>query len=129
VKQVCEFAKGIDNDGGNESLSQMTWAAPVGKAGVVEQSQPCTLHKPEDYASPYGRAETDSNKISQCGFTLADIEFVSPGIMSVHYYSGQSDDCEPRGGRYSVTSQGKGIRFRCGTELWEVARPTSRGGV
>jgi hypothetical protein len=99
VKQVCEFDD--TEDGGNESLAQKTWAAPVGKAGEVELQQLCTSHKPEDYAPPYGRVAGEK-KISQCGFTLTDIEFVSPQLISAREYEGQSEDCEARGGRYSV---------------------------
>jgi hypothetical protein len=99
VKQVCEFNE--DEDGGNERLSQRIWAAPVGKAGQVEVQQPCRRHKPADYAPPYGRAAGEK-KISQCGYLLTDIEFVSPELISEREYEGQSEDCEARGGRYSV---------------------------
>lgn len=103
VKQVCEFDEGTGDGGGNESVGQTIWTAPVAKAGEVEQDHPCTPHKPEDYASPFGRSDEDKNKISQCGFTLTNIEFLSPELISLRKYSGQSEDCEPRGGRYSET--------------------------
>lgn len=98
VKQVCEF----DEDSKNESLRHVVWTAPVAKAGVVEQAQPCVTHKPEDYAAPYARTEQDKDKISQCGFELVNIEYVSPELISMSTYTGQSEDCEARGGRYSV---------------------------
>jgi hypothetical protein len=104
VKQVCEFTAGDADDGGNERLNQLFWAAPVGKAGVVEQDPACTPHKPEDYAPPYGRAAGDEKKISQCGFTLADIDFISPAAVSIQNFYTQSEDCEARGGRYTLTN-------------------------
>jgi hypothetical protein len=96
VKQVCEF------ENKNESLRQVVWAAPVAKPGEVEQTTPCTTHKPEDYAPPYGRAEEDMDKISQCGVQLVNILYLSPELISTSSYSGQSEDCEPRGGHYSL---------------------------
>jgi hypothetical protein len=102
VKQVCEFDEGTGDDGGNESIAQTIWAAPVGKAGEVEQQHPCTAHKPEDYAPPLGRGPEDNRKISQCGFDLADIEFLSAELISWREYESQSENCEARGGRYSA---------------------------
>jgi hypothetical protein len=102
VKQVCEFDEGTGEDGGNESIRQTIWAAPVAKPGEVEQQHPCTVHKPEDYAPPFGRGPEDNKKISQCGFTLADIEFLSAELISWRQYESQSEDCEARGGRYSA---------------------------
>jgi hypothetical protein len=98
VKQVCEFSEG------NESLRHLVWAAPVTKAGLVEQSQqPCTVHKPEDYAPPYGRSEQDKDKISQCGFDLVNLLYLSPEVVSMSTLVGDSVDCEAgRGGRYAV---------------------------
>lgn len=102
VVQICEFYEGTGDDGGNEGLRQPIWAAPVGKAAVVAARNPCTPRKPEDYAPPYGRPDEDKNKISQCGYELTDIEFLSPELVSSREYSSQLEDCEPRGGRYSV---------------------------
>jgi hypothetical protein len=102
VKQVCEFDEGTGEDGGNENIRQAIWAAPVAKAGEVQQQHPCTAHKPEDYAPPFGRGPEDAKKISQCGFTLADIEFLSAELISWREYDSQSEDCEARGGRYSA---------------------------
>ena len=97
VAQVCEFA---DN---NESLRQVVWAAPVAQPGEVDQRNgPCTEHKPEDYAPLFGRSEADSGKISQCGFELVNILYLSPELISSSTYSGQSEDCEARGGRYML---------------------------
>jgi len=98
VKQVCEFGDKNSSNPPNESLEQVVWTAPVTKAGTVEQGQPCATHKPEDYAGRYGRSEEDQDKISQCGFELVNIRYLSPEIMSISTYSGQSEDCEPRGG-------------------------------
>jgi len=96
IAQVCEFQEN------NESLRQVLWASPVAKAGEVEQSTACTPHKPDDYAGPYLRSEADKDKISQCGFELLNILYVSPEILSTSAYSGQSEDCEARGGRYTL---------------------------
>lgn len=102
VKQVCEFDAGTGEDGGNESIAQMIWAAPVAKAGEVEQRHPCIAHQPEEYAPPFGRGPGDARKIAQCGFDLADIEFLSAELISWREYESQSEDCEARGGRYNA---------------------------
>jgi hypothetical protein len=81
VKQVCDFDEGTGGGGGNESVGQTIWTAPVAKAGEVEQNRPCTPHKPKDYAPPSFRSEEDKNKISQCGYELTDIEFVSGELV------------------------------------------------
>jgi hypothetical protein len=99
VKQVCEFD---GSDFPNERLEHKIWTAPATKAATVEQTNPCTPHKPEDYAPPYNRTEADKNKISQCGFALVNLLFVSPELISMSTYTGQSDDCEVRGGRYNI---------------------------
>jgi len=101
VKQVCEFNDTLDG-GGNENLRHVVWAAPATQAAAVEQIRPCTAHKPEDYAPPYARSEQDKNKISQCGFELVNLLYLSPEIISMSKYTGQSEDCEVRGGRYNV---------------------------
>lgn len=101
VKQVCEFQS--SESGGNESIEQVIWAAAIGKPGEVEQEQPCRQHKPDDYASPNGRTEDDKNKISQCGYTLTDIEFLSAELISQRQYTSQSEDCDARGGHYDET--------------------------
>jgi hypothetical protein len=101
VKQVCEFQP--SESGGNESIEQVIWAAAIGKAGEVEQERPCTPHKPDDYASPDGRTKDDKNKISQCGYTFTDIEFLSTVLISQRQYSSQSEDCDARGGHYDET--------------------------
>jgi hypothetical protein len=102
VKQVCEFRTDPLGENGNERITQVVWSAPIAKAGVVPITQPCTNHAPGDYAPPYGRSEADKNKISQCGFELRDIEFASPVVLSIRKHTGQSEDCEARGGRYNV---------------------------
>jgi len=106
VSQNCIFDDSV-KDFPNESLLQEVWAAPIGKTATMEQSQPCALHKPEDYAPPYGRSEEDKGKISQCGFALASIHYLSPEMIGISVEEGSSEACEAgRGGRvtekYSV---------------------------
>lgn len=101
VEQVCEFDDGsLTSSPGNESLRQVVWAAPATRAAIVEQRHPCAPHKLEDYAPPHFRSEQDENKISQCGFELVNLLYASPQVISISRYSGQSEDCEERGGRY-----------------------------
>jgi hypothetical protein len=103
VKQMCEFShEPGDQTGGNESMRQAVWRAPISMAAKVQATQLCREHDPDDYAPPFGRSEQDQMKISQCGFELMEIEYVSPAVLSVRKYDGQSESCEPRGGRYSV---------------------------
>jgi len=96
VKQLCDFQNN------NERLRHVLWAAPVARPAEIEQSVPCTAHNPEDYAPPYGRTEADMDKISQCGFELINILYLSPELISASTYTAQSEACEPRGGRYSI---------------------------
>lgn len=103
VKQVCDFSPDIGGQGGgNEFMRQEVWSAPVGKPGTVLVGQVCTPHDPSDYAPPYGRSEEDMHKLSQCGYELREFEYVSPVLLSVRKYQGQSEECEARGGRYTV---------------------------
>lgn len=102
IAQLCDFTPGEDFP--NESLRQVVWAAPVGVAATVGQDSPCTPHKPEDYAPLYGRSDSDKGKLSQCGFELLNVQYLSPEIISASLYSSQSESCEARGERYSSTS-------------------------
>jgi len=104
LKQVCEFTHNVsDVDGGSESILQALWRAPIAKPGIVSVRRPCAAHEPGDYAPPYPRSEQDKNKISQCGLGLMDIEYVSPVVLSIRKDSGQSGECEERGGRFTAT--------------------------
>ena len=40
-----------------------------------------------------------TNREAQCGFATSSLEFASPEYLSVRSYTGQSENCEPRGGR------------------------------
>lgn len=106
ISQQCASDDSI-KDFPNESLSQEVWAAPIGKTSPIGQSQPCPLHKPEDYAPAYGRSEEEKGKISQCGFALASVHYLSPEVIGISIEEGSSEACEAgRGGRitkkYSV---------------------------
>jgi len=101
VKQTCEFEP--NEAGGNETTDQVVWTAAIGKPGAVDLEQPCSSHKPNEYAPSYGRTESDRTKTSQCGYSLTDIEFLSAELISWKRYTSQSEACEPRGGHYSET--------------------------
>jgi hypothetical protein len=103
VTQVCEFSPS-DGGGGNEKIRQVVWSAPVNQAGSVEQGRKCLPDAPpnESEASSASPSE-NTHEITQCGFTLSDVEFVSPELISVRNYHSQSESCEPRGGRYETT--------------------------
>lgn len=107
VQQACEFNDGMPGEGGNESLNQVVWAAPVGKAGEIETDKACPPRKPEDYV-PRRMTEADNMKVTQCGFTLTDIEFASPALISYKTFYTQSEDCEERGGRFSINHYVRG---------------------
>jgi hypothetical protein len=105
VKQVCEFNADPEG-GGNEEIRQAVWTAPVNQSGRVEQDRECLPDAPpkESETSGASPAET-THEITQCGFTLSGIEFVSPELISVRNYHSQSETCEARGGRYALTFQ------------------------
>ncbi len=105
VKQVCEFTADTDGQGGgNEEIRQAVWAASAGQAAKVAQVRECAPDAPakEPEGSTDAAAE-NAHPITQCGFTLSDIEFVSPELISVRNYQSQSESCEARGGHYATT--------------------------
>ena len=103
VSQQCAFDDSV-KEFPNESLRQEVWAAPIAKAATIQQSHPCARHKPEDYAPPYGRSEEDKGKISQCGFALASVHYLSPEVIAISIEEGSSEACEAgRGGRVTKT--------------------------
>jgi hypothetical protein len=106
----------------------VVWNAPVTKAGIVEQGQPCAAHKPEDNAGQYERSEADQDKISQCGFELVNILYLSPEIMSIGTYSGQSEDCEPRGGHSIQDYRARRFDSDGALDFGELLGPKARNG-
>jgi hypothetical protein len=103
VGQACGYFPDPGGaDEGNESMVQAVWRAPVAQAGIVPVSHLCAPRPAGDYA-PSVQVNAQ-NKITQCGFQLTEIWYLSPAVISVKRYSGQSEDCEPRGGHYSDDS-------------------------
>ena len=112
VSQSCVSDDSVQ-DFPNESLDQEVWAAPVSKAATLEKSGPCPLHKPEDYAGPYGRSEESKGKISQCGLTLASVHYLSPEIIGIGLEEGGSEACEAgRGGRITTSYSVRNFDYR-----------------
>ena len=83
VTQVCE----IDRDGNVENKRQVVWALPATRAATVADSASCP-------------AQQDS--IKPCGVMTVEVEYVSPQLISTSRFTGQTEDCEPRGGRYAI---------------------------
>jgi hypothetical protein len=119
VKQFCEF-NDIIEDGGNENLRQLVSAAPAMQAAAVKQSHPCGPHKPEDYAPPDMRAEQDKDKISQSGFELVNLLYVSPQSISASTYTGLSEDSEARCGRYTIDFEVRNFDSDAGLSFGEL---------
>jgi hypothetical protein len=112
IEHTCQLsspAKGNPNDHGNISTEDVAYAAPVGQAPVVELEyaacDPQTakrlfddFYNPEFVPDPDGEHPPNPNAPSECGWVNRWFESILPDLISVSYYQGVSETCEPRGG-------------------------------
>jgi hypothetical protein len=112
IEHTCQLssqAKGDPNDHGNISTEDVAYAVPVGKAPVVElEYPPCDpqtakrlfddSYNPEFVPDPDGEHPANPNAPSECGWVNRWFESVLPDLISVSYYQGVSEICEPSGG-------------------------------
>jgi hypothetical protein len=83
VTTVCEF------DGASNGDRQVVWESPADKMPIVHQRTHCVKRK----------------DVKTCGDTRAILWFVSPSLVSEQYSVGQTEECEPRGGRFTTVGQ------------------------
>ena len=77
---VCEF------DGTSNGSREVIWESPAGKTATVYQNKPCVRRK----------------NVQNCGKVTATIRFASPSLIAEEYTQQQTDECEPRGGRWTT---------------------------
>lgn len=112
IEHTCQFtraANGDPNDRGNISTADIAYAVPVGQAPVVELDHPACdpqtakrlfddSYNPEFVPEPDSEHPPDANAPSECGWANRWFESVLPDLVSVSYFQGVSEVCEPQGG-------------------------------
>jgi hypothetical protein len=83
VTTVCEF------DGASNGNRAVIWESPVGKAARVYQGNPCVRRK----------------SVQTCNDVSARILFTSSSLVSEEYTQKQTEECEPRGGRWTTVDK------------------------
>lgn len=83
VITVCEF------DGTTNGHRAQIWESPVDKPAIVYQGTPCVKRK----------------KVQDCGVVRAQLSAVSPSLISEQYVASQTEECEPRGGRWTTINR------------------------
>jgi hypothetical protein len=83
VTNVCEF------DGTSNTNRAVIWEAPVGKTATLYQGKPCMKRK----------------GLQRCGYVTARLLFASPSLVSEEYEQGPTEECEPRGGRWTTVDR------------------------
>jgi hypothetical protein len=96
VTNVCEF------DGTSNINRAVIWEAPVGKAATLYEGKPCMKRK----------------GVQTCGYISARLLFASPFLVSEEYEQGSTEECEPRGGRWTTVDR---VRKFGGTEELDSA--------
>ncbi len=81
VSTVCEF------DGTSNGNRAVIWEGPAETVPTVYQRAPCVQRR----------------GVRTCGDAKALIRFVSPTLIAEEYSEGQTEACEPRGGRATTT--------------------------
>jgi len=92
VTTVCEF-DGVSN--GNRAI---VWESPLEKVATVFQRTPCVKRR----------------DVQTCGEITALVWFVSSSLISEQYSKGQTEECEPRGGRWTTVDEVRNL----GDEKW-----------
>jgi hypothetical protein len=112
IEHTCQFApaaKGDARDHGNISTADIPYAVPVGQAPLVELDHPACdaqtakrlfvdSYNPEFVPEPDSEHPPDANAPSECGWANRWFESVLPDLISVSYFQGVSEICEPQGG-------------------------------
>ena len=112
IAHTCQFtpaARGDANDHGNISTEDFPFAVAAGQLPVVELDHPvCNAqaakrlfddsYNPEFVPEPDSDHPPDANAHSECGWANRWFESVLPDLVSVSYFQGVSEICEPQGG-------------------------------
>lgn len=108
IEHTCQFeppwAKGDPKDHGNISTEDVAYAVPVGDDPTVEVgNQTCNSETArrlfdDSYDPVNGDPHSGQNAPSECGWISQWIESVLPDLISISYFQGASEACDPRGG-------------------------------
>ena len=113
IEPTCQFTpapKKDDQDNhGNISTADVPYAVPVGQAPVVELEFPACdsntaerlfddAYNPEFVPDPDSEHPPDPNAPSECGWANRWFGSVLPNLVSVSYFQGVSEVCDPQGG-------------------------------
>ena len=113
IEHTCQFTpapKKDDQDNhGNISTADVPYAVPVGQAPVVEVEFPACdsktaerlfddAYNPEFVPDPDSEHPPDPNAPSECGWANRWFGSVLPDLVSISYFQGVSEVCEPQGG-------------------------------
>jgi hypothetical protein len=112
IEHTCQLtpaAQGDSNDHGNISTADIPFAVPVGQAPVVELEFPACdaqtakrlfddSYNPEFVPAPDSEHPPNPNAPSECGWANRWFESVLPDLISISYFQGVSEICEPQGG-------------------------------
>jgi hypothetical protein len=111
IEHTCQLtaAKDDANNHGNISTADIPYAVPVGQAPVIEIDHPLCdpqtakrlfddSYNPESVPDPDSEHPPDANAPSECGWANRWFATVLPDLISVSYFQGVSESCEPQGG-------------------------------
>jgi hypothetical protein len=112
IEHTCQLTPATRDDltdHGNISTADIPYAVPAGQAPVVELDHPvCDAqtrkrlfedsYNPEFVPEPDSDHPPDADAPSECGWANRWFESVLPDLISVSYFQGVSENCEPQGG-------------------------------
>lgn len=111
IAHTCQFTRprnGSPTDHGNISTADIGYAVPVERAPLVQLNIPDPACDPETakrmFDDSYQLYAGDNpqpphpNAPSECGWQSLWFSSILPDLISVSYYQGLSETCDPRGG-------------------------------
>ena len=112
IEHTCQFTpapKDDPNNHGNINTADVPYSVPVGQAPVVELEFPACdpktaerlfddAYNPEFVPQPDNEHSPDANAPSECGWANRWFASILPDLVSVSYFQGASEACEPQGG-------------------------------
>lgn len=112
ITHTCQLTPSTRDDltdHGNISTADVPYAVAVGQAPVVELDHPvCDAqtakrlfddsYNPEFVPDPDSEHPADPNAPTECGWANRWFESILPDLISISYFQGVSETCEPEGG-------------------------------
>jgi hypothetical protein len=112
IEHTCQLTpatQGDSNDHGNISTADVPYAVAVEQAPVVELDHPACdsqtakrlfddSYNPELVPDSDSEHPSNQNALSECGWANRWFESILPDLISISYFQGVSEICEPQGG-------------------------------